>query len=472
MGSTQLGVQGKLAQWQTMAFVVLELHRLPRFSVILGWVYKFYLDFPLLSLDDPLSAIKAALSFKGSDIYTCSWGPPDDGKSFGGLSPDILRVVLSQITYGRAGRGAIYVVAAGNGGMAGDHCGADGFAISPFFISVGALTHMDRPPGYAEKCPSMNIITYSSSDISLNVNIKKKSIYFSGITTSDGSQGCTGSHGGTSAAAPIAAASIALLLSQRPDLSWRDVQSLLIKSATPVNEQTKYDEYTAFGKLNVERLITLGDSWAPLNSPSFFSMPSNGNIEWESERSLVYTFSMNVALEIEQVLVKNNLAFLERGYMEFSLISPEGTESFLLRERPRDTLPPRYTDVDYFDTPLKGWVFSSLAFFGENSLGIWRLRVQSSQLSTYGDSFFAASEMWLGFISECTEVNPYKQEVKFARQIFSFYFPQQEFEISSSLERDWIFSPMPLMIFLALMTSLFFVILFNNKRLFEYTSQM
>lgn len=409
----------------------------------------------------------AAFSFKNSDIYTCSWGPPDDGKSFGGLSPDILRTILSQITYGRSGKGSIYVVAAGNGGMFGDHCGADGFAINPFFVSVGAITHMDRPPGYAERCPAMNVVTYSSSDMFSSAKIKKKSIYFSGITTSDGNLGCTGSHGGTSAAAPIVAASIALLLSQRPNLGWRDVQALLIESSTPLGEHKSYNEYTAFGKLNVEKLVTIGDSWIPLNPPVFSSISSsNISIENQSEALLVYTFSVNLNLKIERVLAKSNVAFLERGYIEVSLVSPKGTESFLLRERPLDTSRPRTSGFNSFDAPLKGWVFSSLAFFNEKSFGTWELRIRSSRSLEDSVDFFATTEAWLGFISESTETNLYGQEVKFANHIFSFYFPHHDLGIFSPFERIWIFPFIPLLSFLILVALLCLLILFSSKSSF------
>jgi len=52
--------------------------------------------------------------------------------------------------------------------------------------------------------------------------------------TKQGGAGCTESHSGTSAAAPIAAALIALMLEARPCLTWRDVQHIIVFTAVKV----------------------------------------------------------------------------------------------------------------------------------------------------------------------------------------------------------------------------------------------
>ena len=52
--------------------------------------------------------------------------------------------------------------------------------------------------------------------------------------TKHGATGCTDRHSGTSAAAPIAAGMIALMLEARPCLTWRDVQYIIIMTAQKV----------------------------------------------------------------------------------------------------------------------------------------------------------------------------------------------------------------------------------------------
>jgi len=52
--------------------------------------------------------------------------------------------------------------------------------------------------------------------------------------TKKGGTGCTESHSGTSAAAPLAAGLIALMLEARPCLTWRDVQHIIVFTAVKV----------------------------------------------------------------------------------------------------------------------------------------------------------------------------------------------------------------------------------------------
>lgn len=48
--------------------------------------------------------------------------------------------------------------------------------------------------------------------------------------------GCTEGHTGTSAAAPLAAGMVALMLQVRPCLTWRDVQHIIAFTATKVDQ--------------------------------------------------------------------------------------------------------------------------------------------------------------------------------------------------------------------------------------------
>lgn len=62
-------------------------------------------------------------------------------------------------------------------------------------------------------------------------------------TTDVGKNKCTGHHGGTSAAAPIAAGIFALVLQTRPELTWRDMQHLCVQTAI----QGKLSKHHAVG---------------------------------------------------------------------------------------------------------------------------------------------------------------------------------------------------------------------------------
>ena len=65
---------------------------------------------------------------------------------------------------GRGGLGSIFVWAAGNGGRSQDSCNCDGYAVSPYTISVGSTSERDVKPWYLERCSSTLTSTYSSGD--------------------------------------------------------------------------------------------------------------------------------------------------------------------------------------------------------------------------------------------------------------------------------------------------------------------
>ena len=63
---------------------------------------------------------------------------------------------------GRRGRGVILVWASGNGGGdADDNCACDGYASSPFTLSVGSVDQDGRMPWYGEICASTLAVTYT-----------------------------------------------------------------------------------------------------------------------------------------------------------------------------------------------------------------------------------------------------------------------------------------------------------------------
>ena len=67
-------------------------------------------------------------------------------------------------------------------------------------------------------------------------------------TTDVGKDKCAHTHGGTSAAAPLAVGVFALALQVRPDLTWRDMQHLAIRNAVQINPEDPDWEATAVGR--------------------------------------------------------------------------------------------------------------------------------------------------------------------------------------------------------------------------------
>lgn len=117
-------------------------------------------------LSGPISDIDEAaalnLGFQKTALYSCSWGPPDDGKSMDGPSVLIQKAVLNGINNGRDGKGSIFVFASGNGAGSGDQCNFDGYTNSIYSVTVSAIDYKGQHPYYSEPCAANMIVTYSS----------------------------------------------------------------------------------------------------------------------------------------------------------------------------------------------------------------------------------------------------------------------------------------------------------------------
>jgi len=183
----------------------------------------------------PTDSIEAsALSYHcrdGIDIYSCSWGPSDDGKTR--ENPGRLaRLAMEEcVSEGRGGKGVVYVWAAGNGRENGDNINRDGYASSRLVIPVGATDSHGVAAYYSEPGSPLLVSAPSSSR-------------YVGITTTDltGYSGdsvadCTHRFGGTSAAAPMIAGVVSLMLQVNPELTWRDVKHILVHSSRPTDIQ-------------------------------------------------------------------------------------------------------------------------------------------------------------------------------------------------------------------------------------------
>lgn len=105
-----------------------------------------------------------ALIYKSqhNNIYSCSWGPPDDGRHMEAPSTLIRQAMLQGIQSGRGGLGSIYVFASGNGAASGDNCNFDGYTNSIYSITVGAVDRAGQHPYYSELCSANLVVTYSS----------------------------------------------------------------------------------------------------------------------------------------------------------------------------------------------------------------------------------------------------------------------------------------------------------------------
>ncbi|EQL02029.1 Peptidase S8, subtilisin-related protein [Ophiocordyceps sinensis CO18] len=104
------------------------------------------------AVDDAEQAAALNYDFQHNDIYSCSWGPADDGRTMAGPGALVRRAVVNGVQNGRGGRGSVFVFSAGNGAGRDDDCNFDGYANSIYGITVGAVDRTGTRARYSEPC--------------------------------------------------------------------------------------------------------------------------------------------------------------------------------------------------------------------------------------------------------------------------------------------------------------------------------
>lgn len=309
-------------------------------------------------IDDADEATAINYDYQNNDIYSCSWGPPDDGKTMDAPGILIKRAIVNGVQNGRNGKGSIFVFAAGNGAAYDDNCNFDGYTNSIYSITVGAIDREGKHPIYAESCSAQLVVAYSSGS--------GDAIH----TTDVGNNKCANRHGGTSAAGPLGAGTVALALSARPELTWRDVQYLMIESAVPVHEDDgswqltkaghKFSHDWGYGTIDAYTLVQKAKTWDLVNPQAWFNSPwlrvlheiPQGDQGLSSSYEVTADMMKKANLaRLEHVTVIMNVNHTRRGDLSVELRSPEGVVSHLSTARKSDDAPVGYID----------WTFMTVA---------------------------------------------------------------------------------------------------------------
>ncbi|KAI9730958.1 MAG: pheromone processing endoprotease [Claussenomyces sp. TS43310] len=350
------------------------------------------------AISDADEAVAMNYAYQKNQIYSCSWGPPDDGKSMDAPGILIKRAMLNGVQNGRAGKGSIYVFASGNGAGKEDNCNFDGYTNSIYSITVGAIDRKGQHPYYSEKCSAQLVVTYSSGS--------GDAIH----TTDVGTNACYAGHGGTSAAAPLAAGIFALVLSIRPDLTWRDMQYLVMQTALPVNLDTgewqttsigkKYSHTFGYGKIDTWATIEAAKTFESVKPQAWFYSPwlhVNEAIP-QGDTGLAVTFEVTPEMlkganleRLEHVTVTMNVDHSRRGDLSVELLSPDGITSHLSATREPDDASTGYED----------WTFMSVVHWGESGIGKWTVIVKDTQVNEFNGTF---TDWHLKLWGEC--INP------------------------------------------------------------------
>ena len=278
----------------------------------------------------------------------------------------------NDVYQGRDGLGNIITWAAGNGLTSDDDSNYDGYANSRFTIAVTAITHFGQQSYYAEPGANILVAAHSNGD---GESITTTDIVGSGGYNSSGN--ITDTFGGTSSATPLASGVIALMLEANQNLTWRDVQHILVNSAR-MNDQSDsswevngaghdVSHKYGFGAVDAGAAVSMASSWTNVDEEVNLTIgPMVENFQIDDGNSSWSEFNTSITMDmaIESIDVVVDISHNYRGNLEIVLVSPSGKESWLAEERSDNG-----NDYD-------NWTFNTVHHWDESSLGNWQLKVR------------------------------------------------------------------------------------------------
>lgn len=314
----------------------------------------------------------AAFTHQNNQIFlkNSSWGPTDDGFTLEGPGPLGLAALASAAQNGRNGKGTLMFWAAGNGGS-NDDVNKDGYANSIYTIAIGASDLNGTRAGFSEASTALLCLTPVGG----------------GVLTANGSNTYV-AVGGTSAASPIATGVAALMLQAAPQLGWRDVQDILIRTARKVDSGNpgwltngaglKFNRFYGAGLIDAAAAVSLAQDSSRALLPAQQSLVSNQPslnqpIPDGNSNGVQWNFPIPASnFRTEHVTVTASIQHASRGQVQIELVSPAGTISPLIT-----------VHADTNDHYIN-WTFMSLFHWGENPNGNWIIRVKDPVAGTSG----------------------------------------------------------------------------------------
>jgi len=318
-------------------------------------------------------------------VKSNSWGPNDTGTLLDGPGPLTVSALQHATIHGRNGKGTIFLWAGGNGAGNSDNSNYDGYANSIHTISIGASDSNGNRASYSEPGANVVVVAPSSGGTGITTTDLVGNKGYNNAQSSKGGD-YTSTFGGTSSATPTAAGVVALMLEKNPNLGWRDVQEILIRSAFKIKPGDadwttnpagiSFNHDFGAGLIDATAAVTLADGWINLASQQSSSIAQTGlsvPIPDNNPTGITRSFDFSaVNLRVEHVTVSVSISHTWRGDLAITLTSPGGMSSRLAETR-----------NDGNDN-YSNWSFSSVRHWGESSAGTWTLKIADTAAADIG----------------------------------------------------------------------------------------
>jgi len=333
-------------------------------------------------------------------ISTNSWGPAESPFDQQSAQSGYVAGAKELTTSGRDGLGVVTLFSAGNDRAVKFNTNYDPTNNIPYAISVAASKADGLITSYSTPGASV-LVTAPGSDPSSIVTTDRQGEL--GYNKLEGEAGnYTNAPGsefdGTSAAAPIAAGVVALMLQANPNLGWRDVQEILVYSSkraifldqardtVSINHAkdwnggglaTGYD--FGFGNIDALAAVRLAESWQKTNTTGNLALidgtVSQSSLTVNAGQAAQATAAFSPNNRVEQITVSVDLQTTRLQDVTLTLISPNGTRSLLI-----DQPQPINTEGDPVVLPTKlQYTLNTVRNWGESLQGNWTLELANAQ---------------------------------------------------------------------------------------------
>jgi subtilisin family serine protease len=316
-------------------------------------------------------------------ISSNSWGFDHTVADFGRTTPLAASALEYATTYGRGGRGTVFLFAAGNESCDDMLVTYGAYPSSRFTIAVAASGSNGLHSFYSCKGPAILVNAPSDSGPDCP-DPGNPTVLWDRVTTTDrtGAAGyAVGDYcddfGGTSAATPLVAGVVALMLEQNPYLMWRDVQHILVETAVQTDTAggdwetngagRAYHNELGFGRVDALAAVNAAGTWINVPeqaAPIEASDSTGGEIPDGFGESLTRTLNVSApaGFVIEHVEIDVSITHNHWDQLFVILTAPSGCESFLAG--PRNSVE---------GTLFYDFTYTSVTHWGESAHGDWHL---------------------------------------------------------------------------------------------------